>query len=390
MHHAIIPFGPQHPALPESIYFRLKVDGEEIVDLDLNLGYEHRGIEKSFENRSWYKGIFLASRICGICNHQHGSAYARGVEKLLGIKPPARALYIRTILTELERLQSHMLWAGVAAHEIGFDTLFQYCWRERELVLDCVELISGKRVQYDMISIGGVRSDITNDARKRILENMDKLESGVPTYKKVLTKDATVVARTRGIGVLSASDAAQYSAVGPTARASGIDYDIRKIEPYQAFDKLEFETKTATAGDCLARIKVRFDEIYESIKIIRQALEQMPSGEYKGKPTHIIVPEGEAVARVEAPRGELFYYIKSAGGDKPYRVKIKTPTYGNFPALKSMMVGETIADAPIIILSIDPCICCTDRMEILDINKGKSRIMTSHDMTALKGDLHDH
>jgi NADH-quinone oxidoreductase subunit D len=373
-----------HPALEESVYFKVHVDGEEIKDLEINLGYEHKGVEKSFENREWKKNLFLASRICGICNHEHASAYAQGVEKLLNIKVPQRALYIRTIMTELERIQNHLLWAGIAAHEIGFETLFMYCWKSREHALDSVEAISGKRVHYDVNSIGGVRRDISKENSQRVLANLEKIEHALPRYSKVFLKDRSVVARTKGVGILKKWTAEEFSIVGPTARASGIDYDIRKVEPYQAFADMDFKVILDHKADTQARTRVRLLELEQSIKIIRQALETLPDGDWKGKPAPMLVPAGETYSRVEAPRGELFYYIKSDGGKMPSRVKVRTPTYSNFTVLKEMMLGETIADAPIIIASIDPCISCTDRLEVFDVNKNKSKIYSTHELTKMK------
>ena len=388
MHEAILPFGPQHPGLEEAVYFKLKIDGEEVVDLEINLGYEHKGVEKSFEGRSWHKNLFLASRICGICNHQHTSAYAQGVEKLLDIRPNKRVQYIRTIMTELERIQSHILWAGIAAHEIGFDTLFMYCWKAREYILDCVELVAGKRVHYDINTFGGVRRDITPELKKKLFEKLDDFAAAIAPAKKTFFQDSTVRARVKGVGVLKKDIAEEMSAVGPMARASGIDFDIRKVEPYQAFNDFKFKVITSKGCDVLARVVVRIKEVEESVKIIKQALEALPGGDLKGKSPFLSVPEGEVISRVEAPRGELFYYIKSIGGQIPYRVKVRTPSYSNFAVVYPTVVGGQIADAPIAIMSMDPCVCCTDRMEVFDINKNKSKIMTSHEITALGG--HEH
>ena len=384
MHSHILPLGPQHPALEESVYIKLHVNGEEIMDVDLNLGYEHKGVEKSFENREWAKGTFLASRICGICNHQHATAYAQGVEELLGVKVPKRSRYIRTILLELERIQSHILWAGVAAHEIGFDTLFQYCWKTREHALDCVELITGKRVQYDTNIIGGSRHDVKKEDAPKVLENLRLLEEELPRYAKSFLNDRSIKARTRGVGILKKKTVQDFSAVGPTARASGVDFDIRKIDPYQAYGELKFKVILDEGEDCRARVVVRLKEIGESVSIIKQAIAKLPSGPIAAKAPCFQVPPGEAISRVEAPRGELFYYIKSIGGTNPDRVKVRTPTYSNFAVLREMLVGETIADAPIIVASIDPCICCTDRMEVFDVKKEESKIMSGHELARMK------
>lgn len=378
----VLPIGPQHPALKEPEHFRVQVKGEEVVDVDVRLGYVHRGIERELARRPYAKGLFLSQRVCGICTTHHGLCFSQAVEQLAGIEVPERAKYARAIMAELERIQSHLLWAGVAAHEIGFDTLFMLMWRDRELVMDLRELISGNRVHPSMETLGGVRWDIKPEHELKLKRNLKKLEGEVKRYIDLFTSDRTILARCEGVGVLGKRDALELCAVGPTARGSGVDFDIRRDDAYAAYADLEFEVVTEAEGDVLARALVRLREVLESIKMIYAALDAMPKGALRVR----FPPElsaGEAIARVEAPRGELLYYMMSRGGDKPERVRIRTPTYANFPTLKPMLVGATIADVPIVLASIDPCFSCTDRITIVDVETGASRVVTKQELRRL-------
>jgi NADH-quinone oxidoreductase subunit D len=369
-----LPIGPQHPAFPEAENLEVKIDGETVVDVTVNVGYLHRGIEKALQERNYVRDIYLAERVCGICNFVHTTAYCRLVEKLLGLEIPERAGYIRTIALELERLHSHLLWAGVAAYELGFDTLFQYLWRDRELVLDVIELISGKRVNYGLNTIGGVRRDVADSSVPKIKKLLDKLEKRAAYYTKVFTTDRAILARTKGIGILKRKDAERYCIVGPTARASGVRYDIRARDPYAAYNLVDWDVITDKGRDIQARVKVRVFEMLQSVRIIRQCLKQMPKGGVRVK-APFAVPENEAVSRVEAPRGELIYYGRSNGTDRPERIKIRTPTYANLLSIKPMLVGENLADLPIVVMSIDPCFSCTDRVALIDVNSGRREVL---------------
>jgi Ni,Fe-hydrogenase III large subunit len=371
----VLPIGPQHPALKEPEHFRVEVKGEEVVDVDVRLGYVHRGIERELARRSFARGLFLSQRVCGICTTHHGLCYCQAVEQLAGVEVPERAEYARTIMAELERIQSHLLWTGVAAHEIGFDTLFMLLWRDRELVMDLRELISGNRVHPSMETLGGVRWDIRPEHELKVERSLKKLEAEVKRYIDLFTSDRTILARCEGVGVLRRQDALELCAVGPTARGSGVPFDVRRDDPYAAYGELEFEVVTEEGQDVLARALVRLREIMESIEIIREAIEAMPKGALRARfPPE--VPDGEAVARVEAPRGELLYYVMARGGDKPERVRIRTPTYANLASLKPMLVGSTIADVPIVLASIDPCFSCTDRITVVDVETGASKVVS--------------
>ncbi|KXA95271.1 hypothetical protein AKJ36_01080 [candidate division MSBL1 archaeon SCGC-AAA259I07] len=375
----IVPIGPQHPALEEPEHFRVTVEGEEIVDVDFRLGYMHRGIERAFQEKTFGRALYLAERICGICSGIHTIACVETIEQLAGIEAPRRARYIRTIVAELERVHSHMLWAGIAAHEIGFMTLFHLLWRDREHVMDVLEMLTGNRVNYAANKIGGVRFDIKPKHLGKISKVLDKLEKDTLHYADVFTSDQTILARCEGEGILSKKDALKLTTVGPTARASGVDFDVRRDDPYSAYDELDVDVKTATEGDVLANAKVRLLETLEAINIIRNAVDQMPEGEISVKVPKEL-PEGQASNRVEAPRGELFYHFKSEGGEKPARGKVRTPTLANIPAIIEKLKGETVAEIPIVVASIDPCFCCTERVTVVDKDTGESRIVTKKEM----------
>lgn len=375
----IVPIGPQHPALKEPEFFRFEVKGEEIVDVDIRLGYAHRGIEEALSRRNYKHSIYLAERICGICNVVHSTTYCQAVEQLAGIEPPERAKYIRAIIMELERIHSHLLWLGVAAHQIGFNTLFMLAWRDREYVMDLRELISGSRVHSATNNIGGVRRDVKKEHVPTILRGLDKLEKSTKYYVGLWRSDRTILARCRGVGVLSREDAVKFCTVGPVARASGLDGDIRKDDTYGAYGAFTFDVITEDAGDVWAKGMVRLREILESIKIIRQALNSLPSGPVRAS-VEIEIPPNEVVERTEAPRGELLYYIRSNGTDTPERVRIRTPTYGNFASAKSMFVGGTVADIPIVIWGIDPCFGCNDRVAIVDSRTGGTQHVTLEEL----------
>src|SRR5512133_1959545 len=356
----IIPIGPQHPALKEPAHFEFSVDGEIVTAATVRLGYVHRGIEKACEERTWVQDLYLLERICGICSHVHATAYALGVEKLAGVTVPPRAQAIRELIGELERIHSHLLWLGVAAHEGGFDTLFMYSWRDRETVMDLLEKVSGNRVHYSANVLGGVKFDVTPEQADAIRKGIDFLEERTRHYLKVVTSDETFIGRTRGVGTMSAEQADQLGAVGPTARASGLPRDIRVEAPYAAYADFPISVVLETAGDLEARFVVRIKELYESYRVIREILDRLPPGELEVRVPRKI-PEGEAISRVEAPRGELFYYLKSNGSDKPDRVKVRTPSICNWASVVVTAPGHKLADMPMILAGIDPCFSCSDR-----------------------------
>ena len=361
-----VPIGPQHPALKEPESFSLVLRGEKIIDVEVRLGYNHRGIEKACEQRTYLQDVYLVERICGICSHTHSTCFVQAVEEIAGLEVPRRALYIRTLIGELERVHSHLLWVGVAAHEIGFDTLLMFTWRDREVVMDLLAMLTGNRVNYGINTIGGVRRDVDAEAIKEILKAMDILEERTKYYIEVATQETTVVNRLSGVGVLSHEDAVKLGAVGPTARASSVARDIRRDDPYAAYAEMKFDVITDDHNDVYGRAVVRLKELLESYKIIRQAVGNLPEGPIAVRAPRKI-PVGEAVSRYEAPRGEDLHYVKSNGSDKPERVKFRAPTLANVQAVRTMLRDRYLADMPIVVAAIDPCFSCTDRL--VHINK---------------------
>lgn len=357
----IVPIGPQHPALKEPGHFEFAVDGEVVTGASVRLGYVHRGIEKGAEARNWTQNLYLVERVCGICSHIHALSLTLGIEKLAGVVVSPRAQAIRTLFAELERIHSHMLWLGVAAHEGGFDTLFMYSWRDRETVMDLLEQISGNRVHYSVNLIGGVKFDVSDEQADAIRRGIDFLEERLHFYMKVVTTDETFLARTRDVGRMTKEQAILFGAVGPTARASGVAIDIRDSAPYASYPDFPIRVVTGTRGDLEERFIVRIKELYDSIRLIREILDHLPAGELTVKAPRR-VPAGEAIVRVEAPRGELFYYIKSAGGEKPDRLKIRTPSLCNWASVMQLAVGHKLADMPMMLAGIDPCFSCNDRL----------------------------
>jgi len=370
-----IPIGPQHPALKEPISIRLSIDGEIITGADLRLGYNHRGIEKLAETKNYTQNIYLVERICGICSHSHTTCYVQGVEKLMGLEVPKRGLYIRTLIAELERVHSHLLWLGVAGHEAGFDTFFMYTWRDREVVMDMLEIISGNRVHYAMNTFGGVRRDITDMQKKKMLDLLDLLRKRTAYYLSIGSTEPTFVARITGVGKLPPEKAVSLCAVGPVLRASGIPRDVRKDDPYAAYADVPFDVCTFDTCDVLARVVVRVRELVESYRIIEYLLLNLPAGEISVKAPRK-VPAGEVVSRYEAPRGENIHFIKSNDTDKPERLKVRAPTLANYPATLEMLKNSFIADVPLIFAAIDPCICCAERMVELNSRGGAREVVS--------------
>ena len=352
--------GPQHPALLEPEKFSLKVDGEIVRAVEPRIGYVHRGVEKAAETRTYLQDVYLVERICGICNSCHATCFVEAVEKILGTQVPPRGKYLRTIILELNRLHSHLLLLGHAGLEIGYETLFQYMWRDREPIMDMTELITGNRVVASSIAVGGVRRDLKETDISKIKLEMEKLRKRMDFYQNLYDKEPSLKMRTQNVGVLSKEDAFKLCVVGPVARASGVSMDVRKDDPYEAYGEIPFKLITRNEGDVYARLLVRLDEITESINIIDYALEHLPTGPFRIRAPRV-VPAGEALNRVEAPRGELLHYIRSNGTAYPERVKVRTPTFANLPSFLKTAIGGTIADVPANFVSLDPCFSCTDR-----------------------------
>jgi len=388
-----VPVGPQHPALHEPEHFKVELEGEEIVDVDLRLGYMHRGIEKGLQDRNYHRGIYLAERVCGICSVAHSLSFALAAEDIADMQVPERADYIRTIVAELERLHSHILWAGVAGEEVGFQTLFMTMWRDREKVMDLLEMVTGNRVNYSINRVGGVREDIEDKHAEKILKNLESLEEDLKRYVEIFPSDSTVLARMKDKGILPKKKAQELSASGPVMRGSDIKRDVRADDPYAAYGEIPFDVPVETGEDVLAKAVVRLRECLESIEIIRYALDAMPEGslmsdEVQGMPIGVNkgLPVGEVTGRVEAARGDLMYHMKSEGEeeDGPSRVKIRTPTLANIPAVFEMLEGESMAEVPIVLASIDQCFSCTERIAIVDKETHEKEIKNMQELREME------
>ncbi len=355
-----VPIGPQHPLLKEPLAFTLTLEGEHVIESAMRLGYVHRGIERLCQERTYVQNTHLLERVCGICSHIHTTTYCQGVEGLLGLEVPLRGAYLRALLCELERIHSHLLWLGVQARNIGFDTIFMYAWRDREIVLDIMEDLSGGRVSHAVNIIGGVRIDLTPERRDEIMAQLDTLEAQIETLLGVVENERSFQARTRDIGRLTMEQVRRYCVVGPVARASGVDMDLRRDAPYPPYDHLQFRVPVRDEGDAWARTLVRMLETVESVHLCRQILTMLPDG-----PTSVRakrrVPPGEVVSRAEAPRGEVIYYIRSDGSDKPARVKVRTPTLTNLIILPDQLKNISMADVSVVLSGVDLCIACADR-----------------------------
>jgi NADH-quinone oxidoreductase subunit D len=355
-----IPIGPQHPLLKEPLALQIDISGEKVLGGTLRLGYVHRGIEKLAQKRNYVQNIHLVERICGICSHVHTTAFCTAVETLLGIEIPERAQYIRALLCELERIHSHLLWLGVLAKHIGLDTIFMHTWHDRETVLDIMEELSGGRVSHAGNQIGGVRFDLDEHHGPMITRGLKKLRGQVEKLLDIVAHEPTLKARTRGVAPLTAEDIRRYCVVGPVARASGVDVDLRRDAPLPPYDRLDVTVVTHPDGDAWARTVVRVEEIRQSLKLCGEILDQMPPGPVTVRAPRR-VPAGEAVIRAEAPRGELLYYLRSDGSDTPARLKIRTPTLAVLSLLPKQLSEIQVADIPVVMAGVDLCIACADR-----------------------------
>ncbi|MEI6289623.1 MAG: NADH-quinone oxidoreductase subunit C [Chloroflexota bacterium] len=357
----VVPIGPQHPALKEPGHFEFTVDGEVVTAARMRLGYAHRGIEKAAESRNWNQNLYLFERVCGICSHTHAMAYSMGVEKIAQVEVPERAQAIRELVAGLERLHSHLLWLGVAAHEAGFDTLFMYSWRDRETVMNLLEQLTGNRVNYSANVLGGVKCDVGPQQAEALRTGLKYLETRIRHYLEVVTTDAVFLTRTRGVGTISFEEAVAFGILGPTARASGLVRDIRVEAPYGAYHKFPVSAITGKNGDLEARFVVRLEELLVSCFTMRTIVDNLPEGPLSVRVPRKI-PVGETISRVEAPRGELLYYIRSDGGETPARVHLRTPSLCNWVSVLEKAVGRQLADVPMLIAGMDPCFSCNDRM----------------------------
>ncbi|MFZ0281470.1 MAG: nickel-dependent hydrogenase large subunit [Bacteroidales bacterium] len=377
----LIPIGPYHPLQEEPELFKLYCDGEIVRDIQWVTGYNHRGIEKLSESKTYEQVFFLVERICGICSTSHPFAFANAVEEIADIEITDRAKYIRTIIGELERIHSHLLWVGLAGHFLGYNTVFMWAWKYREPVLDLFEMISGNRNSYAMFKVGGVRRDIENHKIASIRKVLSDVRKKTDLLAGAVMDDPVIHARTKGVGILTKQDVIDYAAVGPTARASGVAIDVRMDDPYAAYPLVNWKVITSQAGDVFAKAEVRLLEMYESISIIEQCLnrlEKEKEGEITVKVTEI--PEGTGNGRAEAPRGEVFHFVASDGSNSPARHKIRAPSYVNIATFRKSCIGQTIADATITLASVDPCYCCTERMAVVCDAVSGEQIMNGREL----------
>jgi Ni,Fe-hydrogenase III large subunit/Ni,Fe-hydrogenase III component G len=380
----VVPFGPFHPTLDEPAHFRLYLEGETVRGCEYRGFMAHRGLEKLAESVLTYNDIpMLAERICGICGCVHNVCYAQAVENAVALRPPPRAEYIRTIMLELERLHSHLLWVGLAGHIVGFDTLFMQSFRIREPIMWIAEKISGNRKTYALCVIGGVRWDITPAVKLELRQVLDKLEAEWRPVVVAVLQDKNIQKRTRGVGVTDRKLVKEMALIGPVARAAAADIDCRRDHPYAAYDRVDFAVITDDGGDVWSRVVVRAKEVFESIKIIRQCLDKMEPG-----PLQLEIKDELPVGRlglssVEAPRGEAHHFVITGENNRPRRWRVRAPTYQNLQGVPAMIKDQQLADMTISLGSIDPCFSCTDRLETIDLRSGATRVWTQEELLKL-------
>ena len=359
----VINMGPQHPSTHGVLRIVLKLDGERVIDADCVIGYIHRGIEKLSENRDWTQIILLTDRMDYVAAATNNLGYCQTVEKLMGVEVPRRARYLRTVLAELQRIASHCLWLGTHAMDIGAMTVLLYAFREREFVLDLFEEFCGARLTYNSMRIGGLPLDVPPGWDRKVLSFCDLMEGKLDDYETLLTNNRIWLKRTRDVGVIGADEAIGLGLCGPPLRGSGVPRDVRKDEPYAAYDELEFNVPLGTRGDTYDRYLIRMDEFRESIRIIRQVVEGLPEGPIMGKvPRLIKPPAGETYHAVESPKGELGYFIVSDGkSTNPYRFRVRPPSFCNLQGLKRLVKGHLVADVVALIGTIDIVLGEVDR-----------------------------
>lgn len=376
-----IPLGPLHITADEPGHFRLYCDGDTIVDADYRLFYQHRGMEKLAENRLNYTQMpFLAERVCGICGFAHSIACANAAENVSGIEVPARAQAIRVLSQEIERIHSHLLNLGLLCEVCGNVTAFMHFFRVREFSLDIAQILTGGRKTYGTIAIGGVRKDLTLSEIKKILELLDIIETGTKEMWEVVMNDKRQINRWKNVGVLDPMVARDFSPVGPVIRASGFGRDVRHDHPNEFYKKLDFKMHVEETGDVLGRAKVRYHDLMNTIAMIRQCIDIMPGGAIMSEQNWRIKPYSYALGFDEAPRGENVHWIMQGDMSKVYRWRCRASTYNNWSSLRYQMRGNTIADAALIVASLDPCYSCTERTTLVDIKTGKARVINEKEL----------
>jgi NADH-quinone oxidoreductase subunit D len=359
----VINLGPVHPSTHGVFRLRATLDGEVIMDIEPIFGYLHRGIEKLAEGRNYKQNIPLTDRLDYVASMSNNLAYVIAVEKLAGIAVPERAEYIRIIMAELQRIASHLLAVGSLANDLGtFFTPFQYMFREREKIVDLFEMVCGQRLLYNYMRFGGVSHDIPDEFIPALSKFVTTMPSFINEYDQLLAENEILLARLKGVGILPKELAISSSTSGPVLRGSGVKFDIRKADPYSIYDRFKFDIPTGSIGDCYDRYRIRIQEMQQSVRILEQAVDQLPQGEVLTKVSPRLKPPiGEAYAHIEAPKGELGFYLVSDNSDKPYRLHIRAPSLINLTALREMIIGWKLADAIVIFGSIDICLGEVDR-----------------------------
>ena len=384
MKRTIIPVGPFHPIQEEPEFFQITVEGERVVDMDVRLSYNHRGMEKLCQGLTYDQIPLLLARICGICSASHPMAFAKALEDLCGVEVPVRARYIRSIICEMERLHSHLLWVGLAGHFIGYNTVFMWAWKYREPILDWFERAFGNRNHYENFCVGGCRRDLPDEEVEPLRKLLDGLMPKVEMLTNAVLDDPVLSVRLRGIGVLSEEDAHQWCTTGPTVRGSGLYVDVRANEPYAAYDLVDWKLITQEEGDVFAKAVVRLLECFESEKIIRQCLDQIEPGPIRNEVREM--PKGEGIGHAEAPRGETFHYVCSNGTNYPERYKVRAPTFVNLPSFKAQVIGEELADAMLIVAAMDPCYSCTERVAVVEQRRSGVRHIGKKELLQMSWD----
>ncbi|OFW27747.1 MAG: NADH dehydrogenase [Acidobacteria bacterium RIFCSPLOWO2_12_FULL_60_22] len=375
----VLNMGPQHPSTHGVLRLILELDGETVVRVTPDIGYLHTGIEKTCEDKTYHQAITLTDRIDYLCPLTNNLCYVLAVEKLLGLEPPPRAQWIRVMLNELTRIASHLVWLGTHAIDIGAMSVFLYCFREREEILKIFEMVSGQRMMTSYFRVGGLALEPPHGVMERVRKFLGYFPDRMDEYEALLTRNRIWLGRTQGVGILSAEDAMDLGVSGPTARASGIDWDLRRDMPYSGYEKFSFQVPVRNEGDIYARYLVRLAEMRESVKIVRQTLEGLPEGPVQAHAPGVVlparekmktemealiyhfkivtegyrVPPGEVYQAIESPRGEMGYYVVSDGTSHPYRVKVRSPSFANMQALSRMAEGRMVADLVACIGSID-------------------------------------
>lgn len=383
----ILSMGPQHPATHGVLRLVLELEGETVVRAVSDIGYLHTGFEKSFEKLTYHQDITLTDRMDYLAPLSNNLGFCLAVEKLIGLEVPPRAQWIRVLLTELTRIQSHLVWLGSHAIDLGAMSMFLYCFREREEILRIFEMVSGQRMMTSYFRVGGLALEPPPGWLKRVEKVIGQLPARIEEYEALLTRNPIWMRRTVGIGRISAEDAIALSLSGPSLRACGVQWDIRKTEPYSGYEQFDFEVPTRVEGDVYARYLVRMEEMRQSLRIVRQAMEGLPEGPVRAKAPHFVLPDreemktsiealiyhfkivtegfrppvGEVYQTIESPRGELGFYMVSDGSPRPLRCHVRAPSFANLQTLPKVIVGHMIADVVAVIASLDPILGEVDR-----------------------------